>query len=142
MPVHACVTASLDSKLESVETFEDMVRGFSRDCGFDDDDQYFIALAAREIVINAIKHGNRFDPAKKVNVRLGRDGDWMSIEVCDDGDGFRLEQVPDPRSPENQERKSGRGLAMTLAIMDEFFVEKNRPRGTHVRMLKSLPKAA
>jgi serine/threonine-protein kinase RsbW len=141
MSVPASVVATLDSKLESVETFEGMVREFSRESGFEDEDQYFIELAAREIVINAIKHGNRFDPGKKVEVSLARDQEYMTIEVRDEGDGFRLDDVPDPRAPENQQKRSGRGIAMTLAIMDEFFVEKNRPHGTHIRMLKALPKA-
>jgi serine/threonine-protein kinase RsbW len=139
--LHAVATA-LESKVESVEEFEEMVRNFARDAGFDEDDQYFMGLAAREIVINAIKHGNRFDPAKKVNIRLSKDADRMSIEVSDEGAGFRLEDVPDPHAPENQHRRSGRGLAMSLAIMDEFAVEKNHPHGVRIRMGKSLKKSA
>jgi len=114
------------------------VRRFSQDSGFGDDDQYFLALAAREVLINAIKHGNRFDSGKRVKVRLARDHSRMTIDVCDEGDGFRLEDVPDPRAPANQQRRSGRGLAMTLGIMDEFRVEQNSPKGTWVRMVKRI----
>jgi serine/threonine-protein kinase RsbW len=131
--------STFESRVESVEVVEELVRRFSHDAGFGEDDEYFIGLAAREIVINAIKHGNRLDPNKKVGVRLSKNARSITIEVSDEGDGFRLENVPDPRAAENQERRSGRGLAITLAIMDEFFVDRNVPRGTHIRMVKTLP---
>src|SRR5271165_3221411 len=115
-------TLIFESRIESVEVIEDLVRCFSRDAGFAEDDEYFIVLAVREIVINAIKHGNRLDPSKKVSIRLSKNARGITIEVSDEGDGFRLDAVPDPRAAENLERTSGRGLAITLTIMDEFFV--------------------
>jgi serine/threonine-protein kinase RsbW len=134
-------TSTFESRIEVVEVVEETVRRFSRDAGFGDDDEYFIGLAVREIVINAIKHGNRLDPNKKVGLRLSKNGRSVTIEVTDEGDGFRLENVPDPRAAENHQRRSGRGLAITLSIMDEFFVDHNVPRGTHIRMVKKLPAA-
>ena len=56
----------IDSKVESIEAGEEFVRSFAERAGFEEPDQYFIGLAAREVLINAIKHGNRFDPNKKV----------------------------------------------------------------------------
>jgi len=125
--------------VESVDGAEESVRRFAHDAGFEESDQYFIGLAAREILINAIKHGNRFDQSKKVGLRLSTDSDVLTIEVTDQGEGFRLENVPDPHLPENLERGSGRGITMALAIMDEFTFDRNSPSGTHVRMVKRLP---
>ena len=130
---------TLESRLESVELFEDVVRRFAGESGFDDEDVYFIELAAREILINAIKHGNRFDPAKKVEVKMGRCHRKLTIEICDEGEGFRRDDVPDPRAPENHEKRSGRGIEMATGIMDEFLVEENSPIGTRVKMAKKLP---
>jgi serine/threonine-protein kinase RsbW len=135
----ASITASFESRLEAVEQCEAMVRRFATECGFDEDDVYFLGLAAREIVINAIRHGNRFDPAKRVDVNLRWSEDKLIIEVSDSGEGFHLEDVPDPRSPENHGKRSGRGLAMTRGIMDEVSVGENTPAGTRVRMVKALP---
>jgi len=132
-------SSTLDSVVKSVDGAEESVRRFAHDAGFEESDQYFIGLAAREILINAIKHGNRFDQSKKVGLRLSTDSDVLTIEVTDQGEGFRLENVPDPHLPENLERGSGRGITMALAIMDEFTVDRNSPSGTHVRMVKRLP---
>ena len=130
------VSSTFDSRVESVDVAEELVRRFSEDIGFEESDQYFIGLAAREIFINAIKHGNRFDRTKKVGIRLSKSASGLTIEVDDEGDGFKLENVPDPREAENLARRSGRGITIALAIMDEFFVEKHMPRGTHIRMIK------
>ena len=132
-------SSTLDSVVESVDGAEESVRRFAQEAGFEESDQYFIGLAVREILINAIKHGNRFDQNKKVGLRLATNNGDLTIEVTDQGEGFRIESVPDPHLPENLERRSGRGIAMAVAIMDEFSVGKNSPGGTHVRMVKRLP---
>jgi len=134
------VTSTLESRVESVDVAEEAVRRFTLEAGFDESDQYFIGLAAREILINAVKHGNGFDRNKKVAVRMSKDAVSLTIDVSDEGNGFQLEEVPDARAPENWEKRSGRGLAIALAIMDEFRVEKNSPRGTHIRMMKRIKK--
>jgi serine/threonine-protein kinase RsbW len=134
------VTSTFDSRIESVDVAEEAVRRFALEAGFDESNQYFIGLAAREILMNAVKHGNGFDRNKKVSVRLSRDAGSLTIEVSDEGGGFQLESVPDPKAPENVNRRSGRGLAIALAIMDEFRVDRNSPGGTHIRMMKRITK--
>jgi serine/threonine-protein kinase RsbW len=118
-----------------------MVRRYAETAGFAEPDQYFIGLAFREIFINAMKHGNGFDATKQVVVHLSCEGGKFCIEVIDEGAGFRLEDVPDPRADENLERRSGRGLVMAMGVMDELVVEAHAPVGTHVRMSKHLAKA-
>lgn len=122
-----------------MEGGEESVRRFAREAGFDETDEYFIGLAAREVLVNAIKHGNRFDPAKKVGLRVFQDRGDLVIEVTDQGSGFRLDDVPDPFLPENMERPSGRGVAIARKIMDEVSVENRAPEGILVRMRKRLP---
>ena len=130
------VSSTIESRIESVDAAEERVRRFASDSGVEEEDQYFISLAAREILINAVKHGNHFDRNKKVLLRLIKTSDSMAIEVTDEGDGFQVEGVPNPHAEENRERRSGRGLALAMAIMDEFVVTKKLPHGTHVRMVK------
>jgi serine/threonine-protein kinase RsbW len=131
-------SSTLDSVVESVDGAEESARRCAQDAGFSESDQFFIGLAIREILINAMKHGNRFDPGKKVGFEVSVDGQDLIMDVTDEGAGFKLEAVPDPLRPENLERKSGRGIAMARKIMDEVSVSPNSPSGSHVRMVKRL----
>jgi len=132
------LSSTLDSRVEEVDEAEESSRRCAEEAGFGESDQFFIGLAVREILINAMKHGNRFDPTKKVGFEVSREGDVLTIDVTDEGEGFQVESVPDPRLPENLVRLSGRGIAMAQGIMDEVQVTANSPRGARVRMIKRL----
>jgi|SRR5580693_7304984 len=132
-------SSTLDSTTESIEGGAQSVERFAQDAGFGESDRYFICMAVREILTNAIKHGNRFDKSKKVGLRLSGDGSDLTIEVTDQGEGFQLENVPDPLLPENRELTSGRGITIARAFMDDFSVERKPEGGTQVRMVKRLP---
>jgi serine/threonine-protein kinase RsbW len=127
---------TLDSTPESVDAAGVSVRRFTEEAGFDDSDTYFIALAVHEILVNAVIHGNRFDPKKKVELRLSADETRLTVEVKDEGAGFCLESVPDPRLEENLALPSGRGITIARGIMDDFHVESGSA-GTYVRMSKA-----
>ena len=71
-----------------------------------------IHLALEEAVVNAIKHGHQGDTRKPVRVRYQVGPGEVLVEVEDQGEGFDPRQVPDPRTPENLERPSGRGLLL------------------------------
>jgi serine/threonine-protein kinase RsbW len=131
-------SSTLDSVVESVDGAEECARRCAHDAGFGESEQFFIGLAIREILINAMKHGNRFDPGKKVGFEMSLDGQDLIMDVTDQGAGFDIETVPDPLRAENLERKSGRGIAMARKIMDEISVTANSPCGSHVRMVKRL----
>lgn len=78
-----------------------------------------IRLAIEEGLINAIKHGNGLDPSKLVRVRYTVNDNHFLIEIEDQGPGFDPGVVPDPTSPENLERPSGRGLLLMRSYMTE-----------------------
>ena len=54
-----------------------------------------VRLAIEEAVINAIKHGNNMDKAKRVTITYSVDRDECVISVADEGDGFSPNDVPD-----------------------------------------------
>jgi len=85
-----------------------------------------IYLASNEAFINAIIHGNKLDPEKKVSVAFKEFKHIYRIEVQDQGGGFEPGQVPDPREDENLLKESGRGLLIMTEIADEvkFYKEK------------------
>ena len=86
---------------------------------FSDKTIFGIRLAIEEAIINAIKHGNRQDPQKFVQVRYTVDEEHFLVEIEDEGPGFDPNDVPDPTAPENLERPSGRGLLLMRAYMTE-----------------------
>jgi serine/threonine-protein kinase RsbW len=75
-------------------------------------DVFAMRLALDEAICNAIKHGNRNDPAKKVSVRCQVSREVVRMEVEDEGEGFDPHHVPDPLQENNLERPSGRGLLL------------------------------
>ena len=59
---------TLPSKIESIDEAAQKAEQFARGLGFGDDFISAIDLAVRESVTNAVKHGNKFDTAKDVEV--------------------------------------------------------------------------
>jgi serine/threonine-protein kinase RsbW len=83
--------------------------------GYRDRDIFDVRLALEEAIVNAVKHGNRCDPGKKVFVRFRVDAEQVVAEIEDQGPGFDPQRVPDPTEEENLERSSGRGLLLIRA---------------------------
>jgi serine/threonine-protein kinase RsbW len=91
----------------------------------------FIALD--EAFVNAVKHGNKNDPTKLVRITAELSPQEARFTVEDEGEGFDVEQIPDPRDPENLFKSSGRGVLLIYNIMDK--VEYNA-RGNRLTMVK------
>ena len=86
-----------------------------------------ILIALTEAVNNAIYHGNKQDPSKKVVVQYRADHDHFYFRIEDDGPGFDYENVPDPTSPENLEKPNGRGVFLMRHLSDSIkFLDAGR----------------
>lgn len=137
------VTLSLPSTLESVDVAEAIVANSARRAGFGEDALHGIALSAREVIVNAVAHGNQYDAGKAVRVLVWQKGQQFGIAVEDEGAGFDLEGVPDPRQGKPLLAAGGRGLCMMRHYMDEVKVERLQPAGTRVSLVKHFePEAA
>ncbi len=101
--------------------------------GFSKDDIFAVHLAMGEAVINAIKHGNKMDPGKKVTINYSMDSDKVEVSVSDDGEGFNPEVVPDPRCGANLYKPQGRGLLLIRSYMD---VVKFNENGNAIHMVR------
>ena len=96
-------------------------------------DVFSIKLALEEALVNAIKHGNQMDRAKKVRVAYQLLPDRFQIQITDEGTGFDPCDVPDPTAFENLERPCGRGLMLMRHYMNEVAFNG---RGNSVSMTK------
>ena len=110
---------------------------FAKHHGFGDEFISAIDLAVRESVANAVKHGNKFDPEKQVEVTFLRSAKGVEISVRDFGPGFAPEEIPDPTNPANLLKASGRGILFMRSFMDEVEWSNHAGGGMVVKMRKS-----
>ena len=96
--------------------------------------EFEIETALREALANAILHGCKNDPTKKVQCCVSCDEEHgLLIIVRDPGSGFDPIQVPDPLNGENVYSNHGRGIFLINQLMDEVRFERN---GTEIHMRK------
>jgi serine/threonine-protein kinase RsbW len=129
----ACRTGSISTVVDQLMRFVKRFMGnFGADKGTDDD----IEIAIREVLANAVIHGNHEDPGKQVSVtcRCSVDGDVL-ITVRDEGLGFDNRAAPHPKEPQKQLLSHERGFHLMKTLMDEVSFEENR---TVVRMRKPM----
>ena len=107
--------------------------------GFDGQSQFAIKLALEEALVNAIRHGNRFDATKRVFVEYQVTARELDVSVEDEGPGFDRSGVPDPTLEENIEKCSGRGIL----LIESYMTSVNWSRdGRRMRMVKRNEPAA
>lgn len=120
-----------------------------------------VAVALEEALLNAMIHGNlevssalrersddafrrlierrRIEPeyaARRVRLTCDVDGEQALIVIRDQGPGFNVCQLPDPRDPEYMLRASGRGVLLMRTFMDEVIYND---RGNEVTLIKRRP---
>jgi serine/threonine-protein kinase RsbW len=105
--------------------------------GFDEDDSLNVGIAVREAVINAILHGNRMDPTRKVEVSLQARPRSIRARVRDQGAGFDSGATPDPTVGDNLMRSSGRGILVMRAFVDSVDFKFREGRGMEVTLKKN-----
>ena len=128
-----------DSVLPSVHKAEQLALETATGAGFDEEVCGRIAIAVREAMANAVLHGNRSDPAKRVTFSLERTRERLTIAVRDEGAGMDPASVADPLDPANLLKGSGRGIFLIRAYMDQVeFPDVSS--GTEICMTKFLSK--
>jgi serine/threonine-protein kinase RsbW len=126
----------LETLIESIALAEEMGVRAASVAGFGEDDQYKIGLAVHEGVMNAFQYGNEERRERKIHLTFVLHEEKLEIHVVDQGAGFRLEDVPDPRHDENVLSDSGRGVLLMRAFMDEVDVVSSAAGGAKVVMAK------
>lgn len=90
-----------------------------------------VLVALTEAMNNAIQHGNAFDSSKSVCLSYNMCNSMLYFTVCDEGQGFNPEVIPDPTDPQNIDKPNGRGVFLMRRLADEVEFEKN---GAMVRL--------
>ena len=130
----------LNSTMESVAEIEAAAEKMAAEAGLDEDERFHVTMAAREAAVNAVLHGNEYDPAKQIAASFENTGAALVITIADQGKGLDPETLPDPLAPENLLRGAGRGIFLIRAFMDEVHFRQLHP-GTELTLVKHLASA-
>ena len=135
-----CQMVAAERLLQFLAEITDLPEDESRDVG----------MAFREMLLNAMEHGGKFDPNKYVEVCYVRTQHMVMARIKDPGDGFTLEEVrhaaianppDDPiahviRRNEAGMRPGGFGVMLTKNLVDELIYGE---KGNEVLLVKYLP---
>jgi anti-sigma regulatory factor (Ser/Thr protein kinase) len=97
------------------------VAEFARKEGVWDSDG--LLLVVRELLMNAILHGNKSNSTKTAILRVARKGDCFEVQVDDEGEGFDFESLV-LGLPENPQALTQRGLVLVHELSEELVFER------------------
>ncbi len=135
------ISYTLDSSLDSVSRVEQTAEQLAKKAGMDEDELFRFTMAVREAAVNAVLHGNAYDPDKRITASFENTGDSLVIRIADQGKGLDPDTLPDPLAPENLLRGSGRGIFLIRSFMDEVHFKLLNP-GTELTLVKHLGTAS
>jgi anti-sigma regulatory factor (Ser/Thr protein kinase)/CheY-like chemotaxis protein len=109
-----------------------------------------VALAFREIVMNAMEHGGRFDPQKFVEIAYLRSKRMVMCRVKDPGEGFSLDEIrvaetTGPLVDYAEQTREGRDVALPACglgiLIAQKFVDELifSEKGNEAFLIKYLP---
>lgn len=123
--------------MASVSEIEALAEKVATQAGLDEDASFHVTMAVREAAVNAVLHGNEYDPEKQVTFSYEINPDSLIFVFTDEGRGVDPAQLPDPRDPENLMRGTGRGIFLIRSFMDEVNFRQLHP-GTELTLVKYL----
>ena len=118
-------TVELSSQPESLGTVERMIDEVRSKYNVSEDVFGNMLVAITEAVTNAIYHGNKADPKKKISVSYNLSSHNLSFTITDQGPGFDYYNLPDPTAPENLEKECGRGIFLMRHLTDQLIFSDN-----------------
>jgi serine/threonine-protein kinase RsbW len=119
------------SRLGEHLPFLEEVLGAVERLGWGGRDHFGVQMVLEEALTNAIRHGNRNDPARLVRAQARASEEKFFLSVEDEGDGYVPTAVPDCTSDENLERFGGRGMLLIHAYMEKVSFND---RGNRITM--------
>jgi anti-sigma regulatory factor (Ser/Thr protein kinase) len=119
------VMMELNSQPESLSAVEKIVEELKTKYNINEDAYGNMLVAVTEAMSNAIYHGNRLDPKKKIVLTYQHNDGNLSFTITDQGPGFDYYNLPDPTAPENLEKECGRGIFLMKHLSDQVIFSEN-----------------
>ena len=77
-----------------MKTAERLGQFFYEMIGLPDPENEVVATAFRELLMNAIEHGGKFDPEKHIEISYVRTSRAVACKIKDPGEGFSFDKIP------------------------------------------------
>ena len=119
------IKIEIPSISENIRIIESFIDNAKERFNLNDDIYGNIMIAVTESVNNAIMHGNKNDRTKNVTLSLSLNANIINFQIRDEGLGFDFQNLPDPTSPENLDKPSGRGVFLMKHLSDEVNFSNN-----------------
>ncbi len=129
------ISFHFESRFSYIEKVNELIGQLFLRTDLAPDEIWEIKLALHELGINAIEHGNKMDPDKTVNIFCHIYDDRLEFEINDEGEGFEVDNIPDPTDDEGICRDRGRGLFLVSKLVDSI---KYLDGGSTVRLTRFL----
>ncbi|HET6219616.1 MAG TPA: ATP-binding protein [Acidobacteriaceae bacterium] len=140
----AWVRLSLRCDVSTANRLHQFARGF---LDLPEADEEKVATACREMLLNAMEHGGRFNPERRIEIAFLRARQVVLIRIKDPGEGFSLKEnldtaennpLDDPiRHMKHREaqgmRPGGYGILLAKKLVDELFYGE---KGNDVLLIK------
>ena len=140
----AWIRLSLRCDVSTANRLQQFVREF---LNLPEPDQDKVAIASREMMLNAMEHGGKFDPERRIEIAYLRARHVVLIRIKDPGEGFSLKDDLDtaannpPDDPlrhlKHREaqglRPGGYGILLAKDLVDELFYGE---KGNDVLLIK------
>jgi len=131
---HILLSREFFSSRDELTKLPELLERVRTNCPISDAQFFNLVVAMSEAITNAIVHGNKSDPGRRVRYSLECRRDGVRCVVEDEGEGFDPRSLLDPRSPENLAREGGRGMFLIQALMRELKLE-NTGHGMRIEFL-------
>jgi serine/threonine-protein kinase RsbW len=124
---------TLHSDPKYIRRVEPFLKKINHTAHLDEIQMHKMMVSLTEAVNNAIIHGNKSNPEKRVRVRCEVLPGWLVVFVQDEGNGFAPEKVRNPLRRQNLMRENGRGVFLMKTLMDKVEFEID-PSGAQVSL--------
>ena len=119
------LSISIPSNLENIEQVEQFVDKLKVTWDLSEDIYGNVMITVTEAVNNAIKHGNKNDPEKSVELKAIYSNQKLQVKVRDEGSGFEPESLSNPLEEDNLLKQRGRGVFIMKQMADNVTFENN-----------------
>ena len=130
------VTLTCNTDLRFIDLIQVVGSELLKHMNFSHEDGERLWLAIQEGIGNAMRHGNKLDKRKPIQVTFTPLAQRLEIRIKDSGQGVDLDKLPNPNLSENLLKPCGRGVYFMKQVMDSVVMETIPGEGSTLVLVK------